>query len=90
MDVPSVLLDDVVHGWRIPGVRLGRLLPGKIDPESVRSGIGAALLVRRPGVGVVAAPDDAVVAGDVLLLGVGRNDRQTVDVTFVSHDPILP
>jgi hypothetical protein len=29
------------------------------------------------------------VAGDVVFLGIRRNDRQAVDVTFVGHDPIL-
>ena len=88
--VLAVLLDDVVHRRRIPGGRLGRLLLGKIDAEGIGCRVGAALLVHWPRIGVIAAADDAVVAGDVLLFRVRRDDRQTVDVTFVSHDPILP
>ena len=90
VDVLAVLLDDVVHGRGIPGGRLRRLLLGKIDAEGVGRRVGAALLVHRPGIGVIAAADDAVVAGDVVLLRIRRDDRQAVDVTFVSHDPILP
>ena len=90
VNVLAVLLDDVVHRRRIPGVGFGRLLLGEIDAEGVGCRVGAALLVHRPGIGVIAAADDAVVAGDVVLLRVRRDDRQAVDVTFVSHDPILP
>ena len=89
VNVLAVLLDDVIHRGRIPGDRLGRLLFGEIDAEDVRRGIRPALLVNGPGVGVIAAADDAVVAGDIMLLGVRGNDRQTVDVTLVCHGPIL-
>jgi hypothetical protein len=44
---------------------------------------GAALLVHRPGIGFVATADDAVVAGDVELPRVRRDDRETVDLALV-------
>ena len=89
VDVAAVLLDDVVHRGRVPGVRLGALLARKIGAERVFTGGRAALLVHRPSVGVIAAADDAVVAGDVVFRGVRRNDGQTVHVSLVSHF-ILP
>ena len=67
------------------------LLFAQIDAELVLFGCGSALTVHRPSVGLVATADDAVVAGDVVLLGACGNDRQAVDVAFVSHDrPLIP
>jgi hypothetical protein len=68
--VLAALADDVVHRRRVPGVGLGRLLLAQVDPELVLVRGGAALLVGRPSVGLVAASNDAVVAGDVVFLGV--------------------
>ena len=81
----AVLLDDVVHRRRIPGDGFCRLLFAEIDSELVLVGRGAALLVGRPRVGLVAAADDAIVADDVEFLRVLRDDRKAVDVTFESH-----
>jgi serine protease Do len=55
----------------------------------VLAGVGAALPVHRPGVGVIAAADDAVVADDVVHLGIGGDDGELTDLTLVSH-LILP
>ena len=88
--VLPVLLHDVVHRRRIPGVGIRVLLLGQIGLEDVLGRIRAALLVHRPGVGVIAAADDAEMAGDVLLLGVRRDDRQTVDLALECHGSILP
>ena len=76
VNVLAVLLDDVVHRRRVPRGGLGVLLLAKIDAEVVLVGRRAALLVHGPGIGVVAAADDAVVADDVELLGVLRDDRK--------------
>jgi hypothetical protein len=43
---------------------------------------GSALLVHWPGIGMIAATDDAIVAGDIVDLGIGRDDRQTVDLAL--------
>ena len=86
MHVVPVLPHDVVHRWRIPGLRLGTLLLAKVGSEFVLICCGAALLVGRPSVRLVAATNDAVVAGDVEFLGVLGDDRKTVDLTLVSHD----
>ena len=86
--VAAVLLDDVVHRGRVPGGGLGLLLLGEIDAEDVLVGRGAALLVHRPGIGVVAAADDAELADDVVDGGVRGDDRQAVDVALESHDPL--
>jgi hypothetical protein len=83
--VLPVLLHDVVHGRRVPSVGLGALLLGEIGLEDVLGRVGAALLVHRPGIGVVAAADDAEMAGDVVLLGVRRDDRQTIYVALECH-----
>ena len=85
MHVFAVLLYDVVHRRRIPGCGLRFLLLAEVDAELVLSGRGAALLVGRPSVGLVATADDAVVAGDVEFLGVLGDDRKPVDLTLVSH-----
>jgi hypothetical protein len=85
MHVLAVLLDDIVHGRRIPRGRLGFLLLRKIDAEFVLIWRGVALLVDGPSVSFIAAADDAVVAGDVELLRVLRDDRKAVDLTLVSH-----
>ena len=83
--VLAVLPDDVVHRRRIPRGRLGGLLLAEVDAELVLIRRRAALLVHRPRVGLVAAADDAVVAGDVEFLRVLRDDRKAVDLTLVSH-----
>ena len=85
VNVLAVLLDDVVHRRRIPGGCFGRLLFAEIDAELVLVGRGTALFVDGPSVSLVAAADDAIVAGDVEFLGVPRDDREPVDVTFESH-----
>ena len=54
-------------------------------PKTFSPGAVAALRVHVPGIGVIAAADDAVVADDVVDLGVRRDDRQAVDLTLVSH-----
>ena len=54
-------------------------------PNLFWPGARAALLVGGPRVGIVAAADDAVVADDVELLRVLRDDRQLVDVALESH-----
>ncbi len=89
MNVAAILLYDIVHGRRIPGIGFRLLLLGQIDAEDVVLRIRAALFVDRPGIGVIAAADYAEVAGDIVLLGVRGNDRQTVNVTFEGHD-LLP
>ncbi len=83
--VAPVLPHDVVHRRRVPGVGLHLLLLGEVDAELVLRRVGPALPVHRPGVGRVAAADDAVMAGDVVFLRVCGNDRQTVDLALVSH-----
>ena len=70
---------------RVPGGGFGRLLLAEVDAELVLVRRRAALLVDGPCIGFVAAADDAVVAGDVELLRVLRDDREAVDLTFVSH-----
>src|SRR5229473_1661078 len=86
MHVAAVLAHDVIHRGRVPRSRLGRLLLAEVDAELVLICRGAALLVGRPRVRFIAAADDAVVARDVELLGVLRDDRETVNLTLVSHD----
>jgi hypothetical protein len=81
----AVLLDDVVHGRRVPSGSFGALLLAEVDTKFVLAGRGATLLVSRPRVGLVAAADDAIVADDVELLGVLGDDRKPVDMTLVSH-----
>ena len=88
MHVLPVLLDDVVHGRRVPELGLLVLLLAEVDAELVRR--GRALLVDRPRVRLVAAADDAVVAGDVMFPGVCGDDRQTVDLSLVCHLIALP
>ena len=85
MDVLPVLLDHVIHGRRIPSLGFRTLLGGEIDAKLVRCGIRATLLLERPCIGFVAASHDTVVAGDVVFPGIRRDDRQAVDVAFVSH-----
>jgi hypothetical protein len=68
----------------------GYLLLGEIRLEDVLGRIGAALLVHRPGVGVIATAHDAKVAGDVVDLGVRRNDGEPVDLSLECHSSILP
>ena len=86
LHVAAVLADDVVHRGRVPGLGLGRLLLAEIDAELVVVRRRAALAVDVPGVRLVAAADDAEVADDVVLLRVGRDDRQAVDMSLVGHD----
>ena len=83
--VLAVLLDDVVHRGRVPSRGFRRLLLAEIDAEFVLIGRGAALLVGRPSVGMIAAADDAVVADDVEFLRILRDDRKPVDLSLVSH-----
>ena len=71
MYVLAILFDDVVHGRRVPRGRLGLLLFAEIDTEFILVRRRAALFVDRPGMGVIAAADDAVVADDVEFLGSG-------------------
>jgi hypothetical protein len=85
VDVFAVLPNHVVHRRRVPRGRFGILLLAEIDAEFVLVRRGSALLVVWPCVGFVAAADDAIVAGDVKLLRVLGNDREAVDLTFVSH-----
>ena len=85
MNVASVLLDDVVHGRRVPGRGFRILLFGKVNAECVVARRLTALRVHVPAVGVIAAANDAVVADDVVLLGVRRNDGELTDMPFVSH-----
>src|SRR5271165_436916 len=89
MHILAVLPDDVVHRGGVPGSGIGRLLLGEVDAKLVLTWCRATLLVGRPCIGLVAAADDAIVAGDVELLGVFRDDRESVDLTFVGHD-VLP
>ena len=86
LNVAPVLADDVVHRRRIPRFGVHDLLFAQIDAELVLFGCGSALTVHRPSVGLVAAADDAVVAGDIVLLCIRGDDRQTVDVSLESHD----
>ena len=86
VNVFPVLLDDVVHRGGVPSGGFGRLLLAEIDTELVLIRGRTALLVHGPAIGLVAAADDAVVAGDVELLRILRDDREAVDLTFVSHD----
>lgn len=89
MDVFAILLDDVVHRGRVPIASIGALLLGEVGVEFVLARIGASLLVDVPGVGLVAAPYDAEMAGDVVLLGIRGDDRETIDLTLVGHS-LLP
>src|SRR6185437_16370985 len=57
----------------------------EVNAELVLTGGHAALLVGGPAVGLVAASDDAVVTGNVVFLGVLRNDRKPVDLALVGH-----
>ena len=66
------------------------MLLGQIHAHGVLVGGRAALLVHGPSVGLIATSDDAVVASDIMLLGICGNDRQTIDISLVSHDLILP
>jgi hypothetical protein len=87
MHGPPVLAHHVVHRGRIPVVGLNPLLDRQVFARPV---VGEGpLLVHRPTVGLVAATDDAIVAGDVVDGGIGRNDRQPVDLSLESH-LILP
>ena len=86
MHIAAVLLDDVVHRGRIPRGRVCALLLGEVNAELVLVRCRAALLVSRPRVSLVAAADDAEVAGNVEFLGVLRDDRKAVNLTLVSHD----
>jgi hypothetical protein len=90
MDVFAVLLHDVVHRRRVPGDGLRALLLAQIDAELIVARRRAALPVDVPAEGLVAATDDAEVADDIVLGGVSRDDRQTVDVALVSHGSRLP
>ncbi len=92
LHVAPVLADDVVHRRRIPRLGVHDLLFAQIDAELVLFGCGSALTVHRPSVGLVAAADDAVVAGDVEFLRIGRDDRQAADLTLESHgsSPLMP
>ena len=85
MHRPAVLADDVVHRRRVPGVGLARLLLAEVDAGPVVAGTAAALAADVPAVGLVAAADDAEVAGDVVDRGVLRDDRQPVDVALEGH-----
>ena len=85
MHVAPVLFDDVVHRRRIPRLGVLILLLAQIDAELVLVGGGAALLVHRPCIGLVAATDDAIVADRVVFGRIGGNDRQPVDLSFVGH-----
>src|SRR6202022_4951276 len=85
MDVFAILLDDVVHGRRIPRSGLSFLLLAQIDAEFILIGRGPALLVRSPGISFVAATNDAIVTGNVELLRVLRDDWEAVNLTFVRH-----
>ena len=85
VNVLPVLLDEIVHRWRVPGGGLRRLLLRQVDAEGVVGGGGAAFVAGVPAVGFVAAADDAVVADDGLDLGVGRDDRQAADLALVGH-----
>ena len=89
MHVAAVLLDDVVHRGRVPGRCLRILLLRQVDAELVVRRGGSALLVHVPRIGVIAAADDAVVANDIVLLGIRGDDRKLTDLTLVSH-LILP
>ena len=90
MNVLPVLLHDVVHRRRVPGFGLGSLLPGEVRLEDVLRRVRPALLVHRPGVGMIAAANDAEVAGDVAARGVRRNDRQPVNLALECHGSFLP
>ena len=85
VNVLAVLLTMLYIDGAYQAAGFGRLLFAEIDAELVLVGRGAALFVDRPSVSLVAAANDAIVAGDVEFLGVLRDDRKPVDVTFVSH-----
>jgi hypothetical protein len=88
MDILAVLLDQVVHRGSVPRLAFGELLLREVDAEGVLVGRRAALPVRGPAVGVVAAADDAVMADDVVTRGVGGRDRQAVDLSLIGHGPL--
>ena len=52
-------------------------------------GGGAALLVDVPSVGLVAAADDAELAGDIVLFGVRWDDREPIDMALECHGSAL-
>ena len=85
-----VLLHDVVHRGRVPRVSIGALLLRKIGFEDVLGRVCGTLLVHGPGVGMIAAANDAEVAGNVLFLGVRRDDGQAIDLALECHGSVLP
>ena len=85
MNVPSILFDYVVHRRSVPSWRLRLLLGSKVNPESIFRRGSATLVAGIPRVGLIAAADDAVVADDVVLFGIDRNDRKLADLTLICH-----
>ena len=72
----AIHLHHVVHVGRDPLAR--QLLHGEVDAEGVLVGGGAAFLLQRPGVDLVAARYGAVLAGDRADLRIGRRQRNLV------------
>src|SRR3954454_8467993 len=85
LHICPVLPQDVVHCGRVPRLSFGALLLGEIDAELIASRITRALLVHRPSVSFVATSHDAVVAHDIVLFSVCRNDRQAIGLSLVSN-----
>jgi hypothetical protein len=85
MHVLPILADYIIHGGRIPSCRLGWLLLRKVYTELVLGGSSSTLFIYGPGIGFVAAANDAIVAGYIELFGVCRDDRQAIDMTLVSQ-----
>ena len=85
---PFCLTTLYIDGAYQASVSAGLLLARGRSPNLLPAGSVVALLVDVPGVGLVAASDDAVVADHVVFLGVRRDDRQAVGLTLVGHaDP---
>src|SRR5262249_56226829 len=90
MHIIAVLFDNVVHGRCVPCLSFCWLLLAEVNTEFVLVGCRATLFVGGPSVSFVAAPDDAIVAGDVEFLRVLGGGWEFLDFTFVSHFSFPP
>ena len=89
INVLPILFDYIIHCWSVPIGRHCVLLLGEIDPEFVLRGGGAALFVDIPSVSLIAAADDAELAGDIVLFGVRWDDREPTDMALECHGSAL-
>ena len=90
VNVFPVLLDDVVHRrGSTSSASSASCCFERSTPNLLCARARAALLVDVPGVGLVAAADDAELADDVVLLGVRRDDREPIDMALECHGSAL-